>query len=134
MVQDQGLDVYLAPLDDITRRYQQHAVPRASPNFNDDPNEVYIEAVDGERFAVMVDLMEDFDMKGTHLNFNHKIDQDYSTTQYQSWSELADLTLRNTNSRGRSTFEEVVRREDGDWVDCGFVFSSLSMGNDCSTR
>ena len=76
MVQDQGLDVYLAPFADITKRYQQHAVPAGSPNFTGDPNEVYIEAIDGERFIIVVDLMKWFDMGGaTHLRILHEIDQ-----------------------------------------------------------
>lgn len=51
MVQNQGIDVYLAPYSDINERYQQHEVPIGSPNWTGDPNEVYIEAVDGERFT-----------------------------------------------------------------------------------
>jgi formylmethanofuran dehydrogenase subunit D len=61
MVQNQGLDVYLAPFDDNASRYQQYTASAASPDFTGDPNEVYIEAVDGERFIIMVDVMESFD-------------------------------------------------------------------------
>lgn len=63
MVQDQGIDVYLAPYSDIRRRYPEHAVPTTSRSFSGKPDEVYIEAVDGERFVIVVDLLEGFDAK-----------------------------------------------------------------------
>ena len=76
MVQNQGIDVYLAPYSDINGRYEQHAVPLGSSAFTNDPNEIYIEAVDGERFTIVGDLLKDFDMKGAeHLYFTYEMDQ-----------------------------------------------------------
>ena len=131
MVQDQGIDVYLAPFHNITQRYPQHKVPAASPNFTGDPNEVYVEAVDGERFVVVVDLMEDFHSKGTHLRVGYQVDQDGFTTNHLSRSSLAKYRPLMPNLKGRDIFEEVTRKVDGDYVDCGFLFSPLGMGKDC---
>jgi hypothetical protein len=63
MVQTHGIDVYLARFADIDDRYikdrfREHPVPANSPKFTSNTNEAYIEAVDGERFAVVVDLGE----------------------------------------------------------------------------
>jgi hypothetical protein len=93
MVQNQGIDVYLAPFDDYTRRYQQHTVPAASPNFKNDSNEVYIEAADGERFLVMVELLKDFDAKGgTHLSIEYEVDESGGINGYPSLSALKEKT------------------------------------------
>lgn len=63
MVQDQGIEVYLALFGDITRRYKEYPVPATSPGFTGNPNEVYIEAVDGERFVIVADTWKLSDVK-----------------------------------------------------------------------
>jgi hypothetical protein len=129
MVQYQGLDVYLAPFGDITRRYQHHTVPAASPDFTGDPNEVYIEAVDGERFILVVDVMDNFDKKDCkHLRIEYKIDQDAWSEVHESWCDLIKHTPEVSRVKGRRTLEESTMKVNGDWVDCGFAFSSLTMG------
>jgi hypothetical protein len=132
MVQDQGLDVYLAPFGNINERYQQHAVPEGSPAFTGDPNEVYIEAVDEERFIIVANLLEDLETKGaTHLQFNHEIDQarDASgTTTCMSLTELERQGSKHMNLKGRHTMATTIRKVDGAWSRCGFVFAFLVMG------
>jgi len=56
MVQDQGIEVYLAQFSDIANRYKEYPVPTASPSLTGDANEVYVEAPDGERFMIVVRL------------------------------------------------------------------------------
>jgi hypothetical protein len=132
MVQSQGIDVYLAPFSDITKRYQQHAVPTGSPNFTGDPNEIYIEAVDGERFVIVVDLMKGFDMKGaTHLYIKQNIDQARGASGRASYRSLAELETGRPDEmklKGRHVFESTSRKINGAWSKCGFVFASLVMG------
>lgn len=66
MVQDQGIDVYLAPFTDISKRHKEYPVPAAtSSSFTGDVSEVYTEAVDGGRFVIVVDLGPDFDARGS---------------------------------------------------------------------
>jgi hypothetical protein len=44
--------------------------------FTSDANEVYIEAVDRERFIIVVDLLNDFDIKGSsHLRIQYHMEQ-----------------------------------------------------------
>jgi len=138
MVQDQGLDVYLAPFSDTTKRYQQHTVPAGSPNFTGDPNEVYIEAVNGERFMVVVDVMKDFDMRsGTHLSIAYELDQNRGSSRINSDKSLPDLQkglLGEPDLKGRDILEETTRKVDGEWLDCGFTFCCLETGTDSHLR
>jgi hypothetical protein len=129
MVQNQGIDVYLAPFSDTTKRYQQYAVPAASLCFSNDPNEVYIEAVDGERFVIVVEVMADFHARGgTHLRIEFHIDGDDATVSHQSLSSLQAGAPEGTQLKGRKIYRQRIRKVDGDWNECGFTFSSLRMG------
>jgi hypothetical protein len=65
MVHKQGIAVYLVPSDDLSERFNEHPVPATSPEFTGNPNKAYIEAVDGERFTIVVDLGADFEEKGS---------------------------------------------------------------------
>lgn len=133
MVQNQGIDVYLAPYGHINERYEQHAVPLGSPAFTNDPNEVYIEAVDGERFMIVADLLKDFDMKGaTHLYFTYKIDQPVGGSATGLCSSLSDLRAgkpTGTNLQGRDTLSELTKKVNGNWCDCALTFASLEIGD-----
>jgi len=128
MVQDQGIDVYLAPYSDITKRYPEHTIPDTSPVFSGNANEVYIEAVDGERFIIVVDLLEDFDAKGSkRLKTEYIIDGGGSTGN-SSYPELAKRTRKRARLQGREVVENEVKKIDGRWVDCGYTFAQLKMG------
>jgi hypothetical protein len=133
MVQNQGIDVYLAPFRDINERYQQHGVPLGSPAFTNDPNEVYIQAVDGERFMIVVDFMEYFDMKGAeHLYIRPQLDTSYggeTASHYCTLSDLKKRLSRGTDLEGRYTHKTSSRKIDGTWTLCGVAFASLTIGN-----
>jgi hypothetical protein len=132
MVQHQGIDVYLAPYSDINGRYEQHAVPLGSPAFTNDPNEIYIEAVDGERFTVVVDLLKDFEMKGArHLYLSYEIDQPVggsATSRYNSLPVLRASQPAGTNLKGRDMLSVLSKKVGGIWCTCGFTFATLKIG------
>jgi len=132
MVQDQGLDVYLAPFGNINERYQQHAAPLESPSYTGDPNEVYIEAVDGERFMIVIDLLKDFDMRGAgDLYLRYKIDQPRgggTTGCCRSLSTLKASQPTGTNLKGREALSVLTKKVDGVWSKCGIIFASLKIG------
>jgi len=134
MVQDQGIDVYLAPFNNVKRRYPQHGVPAISPNFTGDPNEVYIEAVDGERFVVVLDLMKDFNMYGAdHLYIEWYVDEDHDAggrVDHYHLSELKAGKSRGKALKGRLTYEIINPKIDGVWKTCGFTFAALDIGNE----
>lgn len=134
MVQNQGLDVYLAPFsdaarfDNIGKRYQEHAVPVNSPIFTGDSNEVWVQAMNGERFVVVVDLMEDFDAQSSKmLRIGVGIDDEETWTS-RNYSELDCKTSDGANVEGRYSFQAVTRKVDGRWLRCGFTFVPLEMG------
>lgn len=128
MVQDQGINVYLAPFGDITKRYPEYAVPIDSPVHTNNPNEVYIEAVDGERFVIVVDLLEDFDAyESTSVQVRCVVDGD-ATSRISSYSALDAKTPSSASVKGRSVHEFAIRKFEGRWVKCGYSFLLLEMG------
>jgi hypothetical protein len=129
MVQNQGIDVYLAPYSDLSKRYPEHAVPRTSPAFSGNPNEVYIEAVDGERFVIVVDLLKEFGAKGSKmLQIYYNIDGTV-TSHRNRYSTLAMGTRNSQGLQGRDTLDSQIKKIDGRWVECGCTFAQLKMGN-----
>lgn len=131
MVQSQGIDVYLAPFSDITKRYPEYAVPIDSPAHTNDPNEVYIEAVDGERFAIVVDLLEHFDRQQSKmLKISVIVDGDICSAAYE-YNELGQMKLGDTPIKGRDVTTWTKRKIDGRWVKCGLIFAPLEIGTIC---
>jgi hypothetical protein len=134
MVQDQGLNVYLAPARDFTRPYPQLVSREGTSSFTDDPNEVYIEAVDNERFVVIVDLLPDFDFMGAkNLRFLCELDDSQGTTGCAGLGDLEDFESRvpeDSGLMGRHLFTEMTRKVDGKWSDCAITFGRLETGND----
>lgn len=131
MVQDQGVDVYLAPFSDITKRYPEYAVPIDSPVQSNDPNEVYIEAVNGERFVIVVDLLGDFDtQQGKMLLIDYDVDGDLPTESC-TYQKLKRELTQNVGLKGRKLLTSYARKIDGRWVECGFSFAPLEMGKTC---
>jgi hypothetical protein len=132
MVQDRGLDVYLAPFDNIEGRYLEHAVPTRSSAFTGNPNEVYIEAVNSERFAVVIDLLQDFDVKGgTHLRIIYAIEQSRDNNSRGCYIDLPSLQARappGPTVKGRKALIAMDMKVHGAYPSCGFVFSPLKTG------
>lgn len=124
MVQAQDVEVFLAPFSDITKRYKEYPIPATSPSFTGDVNEAYIEAVDGERFVIVVDLGANFDAKGgTHLRIRCTVDG----------SSGAKHRIIPTESKpnNRSVNEYYQRRINGNWVKSGYTFVPLQIGTLC---
>lgn len=128
VVQHQGIEVFLAPFSDISERYPEHAVPNTSPAFSSEPNESSIEAVDGERFVVVDDLLEDFGAEGSKmLKINHNINGRLTTTQ-RNYTTLSMRTRTSRRLQKRDTFESEVNKISGHWMKCGLTFAQLETG------
>jgi hypothetical protein len=132
MVQDRGFDVYLAHFDDPSQRYPEHVVPTSSSVFTGDANEAYIEAVDGERFIVVVDLLNDFDIKGgSHLRIQYHMEQARGKTSRALYACLPSLHAKAQGEHdvmGREVLDEMDMKVRGAWSRCGFVFAPLQTG------
>lgn len=79
MVQNQGIDVRVAPYSGTNNfeRYQQYTMPANSLHFSGDPNEVYIEANDGERLVIVLDLLPYYQPNGSDFIWVElEVDQD----------------------------------------------------------
>jgi hypothetical protein len=121
MVHNQGIEVYLTPFTDMTKRYKEYPVPATSPSFSYDSNEVYIEAVDGERFMIFVDFGGDFSAKtSTHLKIRYTVDGSSGATN----------TTVPTESKLES-HSVFARRINGHWVKSGYTFVPLQIGTLC---
>lgn len=132
MVQDQGFDVYLAPFSDITKRYPEYTVPANFPVLTRDANEVYIEAVDGERFVIVVDLLKNFNARqGKMLVIGYDADGEKCTSNVML-NELLITKPRGSRLKGRKVLSSTARKVDGRWVACGFAFAPLRMGTSLS--
>jgi hypothetical protein len=122
MVHNQGIEVYLAPFSDITKRYKEYPVPATSPSFTGDHNEVYIEGVDGERFVIVVDLGEDFHAKGsTHVKICYQVDESAGASKFRHEC-LTTTASTESKSKGHYIIEDYERRTNGNWVKSGYTF------------
>jgi hypothetical protein len=129
MVQHQGIDVYLAPFHDTGKRYREHAAPVNSPVFSGDPNDVWVEAVNGQRFVIIVDLLKDFDRKGSQaLHIARGIGSNIEITDSQTYSQLNRKVPAGANLQGRDYCKTEDRKFNGRWATCGFAFAQLEMG------
>jgi hypothetical protein len=99
MVRNQGINLYLAPFDDISNVFREYPVTATSPGFTANATEAYIEAVDGERFVVVVDLGEEFEAKGSaRLRIECFIDGEFISKQVSPYV-LLKTHLRVPTSR-----------------------------------
>jgi hypothetical protein len=127
MVQAQGIDVYLAPFSDSTKRYKEYLIPVTSPSFTSDTNEVYIEAVDGERFVVVVDVGVGFDAKGSDgLVIRYQVDESATITPlgYQADEVATASGLKVARPVHYQTHRFIHHYR----MQSGYTFSPLQMG------
>jgi hypothetical protein len=132
MVQHQGIDVYLAPFGNIGGRYQEHTAPVGSPVYTGNPNDVWIEAVDGERFVIVVDLLNGFDPKGSKAIRTRCKVHGVSHESYHSYLRVNDGVPQGVGIQGHIARETEARKIDGRWVRCGYAFARLEIGMICS--
>lgn len=129
MVQDQGIEVYLAPSSDITKRYKEYSIPTTSPSFTGNPNEVYIEAVDGERFVIVADTWNITDVKGRErLKISCQTDSaDDPTGPWRCDFAYAGWLPFGSPIQGRYIYTCQRQIQEGEGT-CGNVFVPLQIG------
>jgi hypothetical protein len=129
MVRNQGINVYLAPFDDISNVFREYPVTATSPGFTANATEAYIEAVDGERFVVVVDLGEEFEAKGSaRLRIECFIDGEFISKQVSPYVLLKEDAPPGSDLKGRYINSRADLHVDGHRVECGYAFSPLLMG------
>lgn len=132
MVQQHGIDVYVAPFGKIDERYKEYPIPAASLKATNNKTEAYIEARDGERFVVVVDLKEDFDKKGKErlkiVIGVDKTDDCAAVRSTRSYTRLLKTKPEPSELKGRFVMSTKDRKVDEIWTLCGFMFSPLKIG------
>lgn len=125
MVQHEGIEVHIVRVED-DHRYEEHERPSLHPGSK--ANRIFIEAVTGERFAIVVECLPSFDWKRT------------SDLRIQFWIDNRDfymaefLTKREVNHRNFLMRRRQVRQEnetwlvDGKWTSCGLAFADVKVG------
>lgn len=135
MVQQQGIDVCLAPFGKVDQRYPEHAAPASSSGAIANSKEVYIEAVNGERSVVVVDLGMDFDAKSSPmikirygLGSSPDLGGEWKVTKVRTYDQLSEDESGKVKIRGRSVLTQTHKKLGEQWFLCGFTFSPLMMG------
>lgn len=118
MVQLDNIDIYVVYQRDHAQRYTEYTVPLDSKANRKDIYERYIEAVDEQRFALIVHIGDDFDFKGaTHININWAID-----------AIAFVATLPEDSARGKLVIDSIPMKVNGNWLESGFKFKHLALG------
>lgn len=117
MVKQQGVDVYLAPFGREDQRYPEHSPPAGSSHANVNNKEVYIEAVDGERFVLVVDLTKDFDSKGSPMlriqygiDSKHEFTGQWNMTGIYTYEKLRKNASNVANLKGRTVVSSEYKK------------------------
>nr|OQO30372.1 hypothetical protein B0A51_02039 [Rachicladosporium sp. CCFEE 5018] len=99
MVIRDGIEVYIARKSD-GQRYAEYTPPAGSPAYTGNPNEVYIQAREGEHFSVRRRVLPYFDfMDVTQLKTNVAIGEH----QHEGLDTSEDCVNREIESSGRIT-------------------------------
>ena len=120
MVKQQGIDVYLAPFGKTDQRYPEHPGPANPTSTTPNSKEVYIEAVDGERFVLVVDLTNDFNAKGSPmLRINYGLDSlrdltgQWNMSSIYTYKELSKDALNMAGLKGRTVVPCQIKKIGG---------------------
>lgn len=128
MVQSSGITVSVRRSEDKTP-YREYAVPIASQKYTGNPNEVYIEAVDGERFEVFAAIAPDFPfMNSPHIMLDFRVEDNVWSSHYRSKGVSTVGKVTQLVKKPSIVQETVKKMQDGQWKSCNFQFSRLTIG------
>nr|OQO21471.1 hypothetical protein B0A51_08850 [Rachicladosporium sp. CCFEE 5018] len=130
MVVCNGIEVYIARKSD-GQRYAEYTPPAGSPAYTGNPNEIYIQAREGEHFAVRRRVLPGFDFMGvTHLKTNIAIGEhqgaflDHTRKEIEAAGDAGHVT----------SYSSSTKYIDGMWMRCALTFSALSLGRSSARR
>ncbi|KAK6425575.1 hypothetical protein LTR95_016231 [Oleoguttula sp. CCFEE 5521] len=129
MVVCNGIEMYIARKSD-GQRYAEYTPPAGSLAYTGNPNEVYIQAREGEHFAVRRRGLPDFDFKGvTHLKTNIAIGEHQGAFLAHSREEIEVAG----ESGHVTSYSSSTKYTDGIWMRCALTFSALSLDEELDT-
>lgn len=116
------------PCNDDSKRYPEHTILTTSPAFTGKLNEVYIEAVGGERFTIVVKVLEDFDTKGGKgFLFGFITSGKWHFSQH-CHPVLTEVPRKTRTFPYCGSVSSETKKIDERWVESGFRFARLKMG------
>lgn len=119
MVLYKGIKAFVAPSPGNHEPFSEHQTPMA--------NEIYIEAVTGKSFKVVVEITPEFEIKGSpDVKVTYLIDDCHTLAHTFSATEIK-AACESSNER-RATFDTSCRIINGKWMECGLTFADLKIG------
>lgn len=125
MVKSRGVEAYLVRYDDNVR-YAEHDYPATAQEAMSTSTEVYVEAVEDERYAIVVVLTPDFKFgRSPYVKIRRELD--YSATQVLLRVKTVQESLR---SKGffEYKYDSAPVQIEGTWKKCELNFNRLQIG------
>ncbi|GAB1737987.1 hypothetical protein NU219Hw_g2499t1 [Hortaea werneckii] len=121
--EEAGIEVFVRPYDSDTG-YREYRAPRSSPLYTGRKNERYIEAVNDERFEVVVKLDSTFEFR--------KYTEAMASLKLDGGSISCFDTLAKPKQRAKvcTLLDNSATCEDGKWECVGFYFRELKAMED----
>lgn len=111
------------------KRYGEHTAPRESSRYTGASNEVYIEAVSGECFEVVVQPTEEFDFTGCGaVQARCVIDRCEPWLGCTTGRETRASYKRRSPEKRKIVFGREAKWRDDKWVEAQAAFAELQLG------
>lgn len=126
MVQREGIEVYVVR-DEDNKRHEEYKFVYSCFQ-SGESNQVFIESVAGERFAIVVKCLPSFDWKNTAaLRIQYWIDN----REFDMVEFLTEIDVNNpdpSEQRRQVRLESETWLVDGKWTSCGLAFEDAEIG------
>lgn len=128
MVQFKHVKVTVIRYDD-KKPYHEYRIAQNATMRARNTKEAYVEAVSGERFAVVVEVLPAFDFKSApFVRIKVAIDGLNSKHLYIRQADVNGTHDSATSKKECRVQEDCTREIDGRWMRCGLVFAELQLG------
>ena len=94
-----------------------------------DAKKVYIEVVPGERFAVVINILPNFDFQSSpDIRIRCSADGMFPKRHYRSKKYVNNNRSAAARNQRRVSWEQNTKKVDGRWMEYGLVFAELQLG------
>lgn len=129
MVQYENVSATLIRFDDKTP-YPEFEITQSAAKRTQNVKQAYVEIIAGERFAVVVELLPEFDFQSSpHVKISCSVDGIKLKKFCVSKNDVKSSGSAGVNDQSRrNTLAESTQKIDGRWIKCGLVFTHLQLG------
>lgn len=129
MVKSRGVEAYLVRYDDNVR-YAEHDYPATAQEAMSTSTEVYVEAVEDERYALFVVLTPEFDFRRSpEVKIRWKLDNSARRTVLTTKEIRASF---RSEGHYKYKVDAIPVQMGGRWKLCGLNFNGLHIGTSTS--